>query len=1160
MTIGASARHDVSLNDKWTVTHGRALLNGTQAIARVLLTQRSLDEMAGLNTAGYISGYRGSPLGGVDTTLWSIADRLAASAVTFVPGVNEDMAATAVRGTQQLDAVPDPLLDGVFAAWYGKGPGVDRSGDALKHGNFMGAHKHGGVVIFYGDDHGGKSSTISHHSEQAMAAAMIPSLYPANVAEILEYGVLAYAMSRYSGSWVGMKLVNEVVEQTASVDIDPARFAAARPPHGDFPPEGVHAQFGAFAPVREEQIVSEYRLPLIQAFVRENRIDRTIFRAARPRLGLIAAGKSYSDTRQALEFLGLNEVRAADLGVSLYKVGCIWPLEPQGLSEFAADHEVLFFIEEKKSFVELQAAAVLVNHPDRPFFVGKRDEDGASLLPLAAQLEPALVALAVAERMARLGIADQAVMEAAAALRHMVGTLTPGGASLRRSPFFCSGCPHSRSTRIPEGSLSMAGIGCHTMVAFARPGEALLPTHMGGEGGNWLGLARYTGTKHMFQNMGDGTYYHSGLLAIRAAIASGANITYKILYNDAVAMTGGQPVDGPISVAEIAQQVRHEGVETIWLLSDNPDAHRGDVRFPAGIRIEHRDRLNDVQESLRDVPGCSVLIYEQTCAAEKRRRRKRGAFPDPAKRLFIAEAVCEGCGDCSVQSTCVSLMPTETDFGTKRTIDQSSCNKDFSCLNGFCPSFITVRGAEPRKPKGARLGETLFEDLPKPDRVAVDSRGFNMMVAGIGGTGVITVAAILGMAAHIEGQAVSLFDVTGLAQKNGAVFSHIRIAASPDRLHAQKLGRGEADAFIAFDLVAALADEPNATMVAGRTEILVNSDVTPTAAFQFDRDATIDTRLLLTQLKGRVGETAVMTVDATALAGALLGDSIGANMFMVGAAAQRGLLPVGIAAIERAIELNGTAVAFNLRALQLGRLFISHPDRIASLLPTARPPLAKDFGGVVAAQIAHLTAYQDRAYAERYRSLVERVHRAEQSVVPGSDRLATIVARQMGRLLSYKDEYEVARLLTASKLGLDLRAAFSDGGTISFNLAPPFLGGKTVNGRPSKREFSARRMVPVLRLLAKAKKLRGTSFDPFGRTAERRAERRLIVDYKQLVEDVIQRLDNDNLEAAAELLGLVAMVRGFGPVKDASIEAYRKALTAKRDVFWAAGADRSRAA
>lgn len=1135
-------RPKTTLDDKWTVQRGRVLINGTQAIARVLLAQKARDEAAGLNTAGYITGYRGSPLGNVDTTLWSIGKRLAAADIKFVPGVNEDMAATAVRGTQQLDAVPNPLFDGVFGAWYGKGPGVDRSGDALKHGNFAGSHPNGGVVVFYGDDHGGKSSSIAHHSEQAMAAALIPSLYPADPAEILEYGLMAYAMSRYSGSWVGLKLVNEIVEQTMTTDIDVEAVSPFLPEVGELPPEGVHARSGAFGPLREEQIVSDYRLPLVERFVRENAVDRTEFRAETPRLGLVTAGKSYVDTRQALDLLGLDDDRAGALGVSLHKIGCIWPLEPTGIVRFAEGHEVLFFIEEKKSFVEQQAAGVLYNQAERPLIIGKRDETGNPLMPLATQLEPIRIALAIVERLRRLDVRDDALEEAAARLQNLLTPDAPVITMPRRSPYFCSGCPHSRSTRIPDGSVAMGGIGCHTMVAFVRPTETLLPTHMGGEGGNWMGLAPFTGTQHVFQNMGDGTYYHSGLLAIRAAIASGVNITYKILYNDAVAMTGGQPVDGPISIAEIAQQVRHEGVKTIILVSDNPDAHRGNPDLPGDIRIEHRDRLDEVQRELREVQGCSVLLYEQTCAAEKRRRRKRGTFPDPAKRLFISQAVCEGCGDCSVQSTCVSLVPVETDLGTKRRIDQSSCNKDYSCLNGFCPSFVTVLDAEPRKPKGAKLDESLFAALPAAPVLRLEGGSINMLVAGIGGTGVITVAAIVGMAAHLEGRAASLFDMTGLAQKNGAVFSHVRIAAEPGGLHSQKLGRGEADLLLAFDLVAAMADDASATYASGRTRALVNSDVSPTVAFQFDRDASIDTRLLLGRLRRRVGNEAVETIDATALATALLGDTIAANLFMVGVAAQRGLLPVGVEAIERAVQLNGTAVGFNLNAFRLGRLLVADPAAVERLLPARPTPLAQDLASLVERRAEHLFAYQGQTLADGFRRRVAAVAEAEQAVIPGSDELARAVARTYSRVLAYKDEYEVARLLSSNTLMEEIQRTFGDGARLEYNLAPPVLGGEPVNGRPPKRAFATKWMRPLLSVVARGRRLRGTAFDPFGRAAERRNERALIASYETLLDEVQSGLSAANHARAVTLLSAAEQVRGYGPVKEEAMRAYEAAL------------------
>jgi indolepyruvate ferredoxin oxidoreductase len=1146
---GTAPRGKVTLHDKWTETSGRIFLSGTQALVRVLLLRKHLDAKQGLKTAGYISGYRGSPLGHVDVNLWTVADRLKAAEIIFAPGLNEDMAATAVRGTQQIEAVPEPLYDGVFAAWYGKGPGVDRSGDAFKHGNFKGSHRNGGVLLFYGDDHAGKSSTVAHHSEQALAASFIPSLYPSSVAEILEYGVLGFALSRFSGSWIGIKCVNEVIEQTASVDLSFLDEPVVSPSPRALPPEGVHCREGAYAPLRDEQIVVEHRLPRVHDFVRANRIDRTIFQGAAPQLGLVTAGKSFGDTRQALALLGLSDERAAELGISLYKIGGIWPIEPEQAVAFSRLHRLVFVIEEKKSFIEAQIAAILVNLPDHPQLIGKTDENGASLLSSTLPLEPLGIALAIADALARLGI-DASDVERGRAALVSANPVPPATAPLpRRIPYFCSGCPHSRSTRVPDGSLAMTGIGCHSMVALSRPAVSLHATHMGGEGGNWLGLAPFTRTPHIFQNMGDGTYYHSGLLAIRAAIAAGVNITYKILYNDAVAMTGGQPVDGPISVTQIVRQVRDEGVEVVIIVSDNPAAHRDNPALPAGVRVADRVELDAIQREMRELAGCTVLIYEQTCAAEKRRRRKKKDYPDPPKRLFIAPAVCEGCGDCSVQSTCVSLQPRATDMGLKRQIDQSSCNKDYSCQEGFCPSFLTVYGAEPRKPERASFNESLFADIPSPARATPgDGVSHNIMIAGVGGTGVITVAAVLAMAAHIEGLAASTYDMTGLAQKNGTVFSHLRIAPNPDAIRAQRVGRGEADLLLAFDLVGAVADEAYSSLAPGRSHAVVSTDVTPTMAFQFNRDATIDPVPLLERLRHRLAQEEISTIDATMLAEALLGDTIGANFFVIGYALQKGLLPIGAQAIEESIALNGTAVAFNLDALRLGRLFAAWPDRLLALMPAVAPP-ATSLDELVQHREAHLARYQNAAYAARYRRLVDETRKVEQDMASGSEAMSFAVARNYAKLLAYKDEYEVARLLTDPALQREIEQAFAPGARLAFNMAPPIFGGRPVNGRPPKREFAARWMRPVLRLLATGKVLRGTWFDLFGLTAERRMERQLIAHYEDLVTGVLSRVTPENHAIGAELLNLADAVRGFGPVKEKAIADYRSAVAAASEAF-----------
>ncbi|AUW58180.1 indolepyruvate ferredoxin oxidoreductase [Sphingobium sp. SCG-1] len=1137
----------ITLDDKWTAERGRVVINGAQAIARVLLTQKERDRRQGLNTAGYISGYRGSPLGNVDNALWAVGDRLQPNDILFHPGVNEDMAATAVRGTQQLDAVSGPRFDGVFAAWYGKGPGVDRSGDAFKHGNYAGVHRNGGVLVFYGDDHAGKSSTVCHHSEQAIAASAIPSLYPSNAEELLEYGLIGYALSRYTGLWVGIKCVNEVAEQTTTVDLACIDKAPVLPPRAD--DVNIHIEHGAYNPLREEQVVVEHRLPLVHAFVRANRLDRITFGSAEASLGIVTAGKSHEDVRAALSLLQIDDARAAALGIAVYKVGCIWPLEQTGFREFATGKQELFVVEEKASFLEDQAAVALINSDKRPRLVGKRSETGEVLLSSVTSLDPVMVARAIVARLQALDLCDAAL---AAAARSLPAPLVIPGDVLapKRSPYFCSGCPHNRSTRIPDGSMSMTGIGCHTMVNFFRPDMALLPTQMGGEGGNWIGLAPFTDTKHIFQNLGDGTYYHSGLLAIRAAVASKVNITYKILYNDAVAMTGGQPVDGPISVAEIAAQVRAEGVNRIVLLSDDPSRHSASD-MPAGVTIDHRDKLDTVQRELRDTPGCTVLIYEQTCAAEKRRRRKRGTFPDPAKRLFISKAVCEGCGDCSAQSTCVSLVPVETPLGRKRAIDQSSCNKDYSCRDGFCPSFITIRGAEPRKPAALDVDAQRLAALPAPSIAPLGADGFNMMVAGIGGTGVVTVGALIGMAAHIEGKVMSLFDMTGLSQKNGAVYSHVRIAAHPSQLTTQRLAQESADLLLAFDIVAGLGPESVQTLKTGRTQAIANSDVTATVAFQFDRNAQLDKFVMQGKLKRMIGSDRLETVDASALALAVLGDTIGANLFLVGVAAQKGLLPVGIDAIERAVRLNGVAVSFNLRALRLGRLFAVDPDYVTGLAASTESEsvaIPATLDEIIAHRANHLAAYQNAVLAERYRALVNWVRNREAQVAPGADQLGQAVARTYAKLLAYKDEYEVARLLSSPTLQDELKRTFADGGKLSFNLAPPIFGGKPINGRPPKREFGAW-MLHAFKLLARLRGLRGTAFDPFGRTAERKMERDLIVEYEALVQRVCGQLTAENHGKAVALLNLADMIRGFGPVKEAAVQLYRKEIADMEATF-----------
>jgi indolepyruvate ferredoxin oxidoreductase len=1144
---------NISLDDKYDRLQGTVLLSGTQALVRLPLMQRARDLAAGLNTAGYISGYRGSPLGGYDQQLKGVAARLAAAHVRFEPGVNEDLAATAIWGTQQVPLLPAPRYDGVFAIWYGKGPGVDRSGDPIKHANRMGTSAHGGVLVVFGDDHGGKSSTVSHQSEQALVAAGVPVLYPANVQEFLDFGLHGFALSRYAGVWVGFKCVNETVESTATVDVDPARVRFVDPGQ-PLPPDGVHVRF-RFDPLGDEVRLARHKLPRVQAYVRANGLDRRTHGAARPGgLGILTAGKAWLDVVSALDALGLDAPRLEALGVAVYKAGVIWPLEPTGLAEFARGLGELLVVEEKAPFLEGQAAHVLYNlaDGDRPRLSGKRTPDGTALLPADVPFEPLDIARVIGGRLCALGLGD-------AALEARLGLLEARVASAReresngaaRTPYFCSGCPHNTSTRVPDGSVAFAGIGCHTMALYMNR-STLLPTQMGGEGMTWVGAAPFSGMEHAFQNIGDGTYFHSGLLAIRAAVAAGTRITYKLLYNDAVAMTGGQAVEGGLTVADIARQLRAERVGRLAVVSDDPAKYGRAPGFPEGVTIHPRSELDAVQRQLRAVPGVSVLIYDQVCAAEKRRRRKRGKLAEPARRVFINPQVCEGCGDCSVKSNCVSVEPLETPFGRKRAIDQSACNRDYSCLEGFCPSFVTVSGASPRREAASGVDASVFAALPPAPQPSADAAA-HLLITGIGGTGVVTVGALVAMAAHLEGRAASTFDMTGLAQKGGAVQSHVKVAPDAASLGAPRVGMLEADVILGCDLVVAGSAEVLRSIDTGRTRCAVNSHLVPTGAFQLNPDLELRADGYLARIAEVAGDANVGRLDATRAARLLLGDSVGANLLVVGYALQRGWLPVGIAALDRAIELNGVAVEFNRRALALGRLAAAEPARFAALLESAAGGAAPAVAGPadVATRAAFLAGYQDEAYAARFRDFVARAAAAETSATPGRREFADAVARSYFRLLAYKDEYEVARLHAGDEFRAALARAFSGSLTVRFHLAPPWLA-KSRDGRPPRKvEFGAW-VLPAFALLARLRRLRGTPFDPFGRQAERRLERQLISDYERLVGELLTALTPERHALAVELASLWEQARGFGHVKAAAVERLRAREASLLEAFRAA--------
>ncbi len=1077
---------DLTLDDKYTRTSGRIYLTGVQALVRLPMMQQARDEAAGLRTAGFISGYRGSPLGTYDNALWGARALLEKRNVVFTPGVNEDLAATALWGTQQVSLQPDALYDGVFGIWYGKGPGVDRSTDALKHANAAGTSKSGGVLLLAGDDHGCQSSTSAHQSEQVLVAAMIPVLNPATVQDYLDMGLVGFAMSRYAGVWVGFKAVAEAVEGSATVDVDPGRVRIVEPSDFEMPAGGLSIRWPD-PPLDQERRLHGPKMDAVRAFARANGLDRVVIDSPAARLGIATAGKAYLDVRQALEDLRIDDDEARRLGLRLYKIGMSWPLEPEGALSFARGLTEILVVEEKRAFIEDQLVKLLYRESARPQVHGKEDGEGRVLIPSAGELDPPTVAAAIVAALVRL---HGPLPRIEAALERVRGWQSRAGVTPLypvRTPFFCSGCPHNTSTRVPEGSRALGGIGCHWL-AVQMPRETKTYSHMGGEGAAWIGQSPFVKGKHVFQNIGDGTYFHSGLLAIRAAVAANVDITYKLLYNDAVAMTGGQPVDGNLSVPQIAAQVAAEGARRVVVVTDDVARYR-DVALPPGIDVHARESLDAVQRELREVPGTTVLIYDQTCAAEKRRRRKRGRMDEPPERVFINTDVCEGCGDCSTQSNCVSVKPVETELGRKRAIDQSACNKDYSCLRGFCPSFVTVKGAVLRKAAAGGMPAA----LPLPSLAPLDE-AYGILVTGVGGTGVLTISALLGMAAHLEGKACTTLDFTGMAQKNGAVTSHVRIAAAPEDLHAVRLSAGRADLLVGCDLVVAASPASLARYQPGRTRAVVNASTAPTAGAVLDRDFDMRTGAMERALANALGAPADC-VDASAIALARQGDAIGANQVLLGYAFQKGWLPVGLDALLRAIELNGVAVEAGKQAFAWGRHAALASGDAASVAP--RPGAAPDRSteAVVDAFAARLVGYQGAAYANRYREALAPLVAAERRLDAEAQPVARAAALSLYRLMAYKDEYEVARLYTDGAFRRALESQFVGSPDLAFHLAPPVFARKDpATGLPRKRRYG-RWMWGAMRVLAHAR-LRGTALDSFGRSEERRMERALVAEFE----------------------------------------------------------------
>ncbi len=1157
-----SQLREVSLEDKYRLERGSALMTGIQALVRLPLEQRRRDHARGWNTAGYITGYRGSPLGTYDLQLQRAQELLAAHHIVHQPALNEDLAATACQGTQQATLFGEQKYDGVFAIWYGKGPGVDRSGDAIRHGNLFGTHPRGGVLLLLGDDHLCESSTTAHQSEFAMVDALVPVLNPASVQEILEFGLYGIALSRFSGAWVALKCVHDTVESTAVVALDPQRPSIREPEDWSPPEDGLHIRwpdhgFGPAMALAQERRLHAFKLEAARAFARANGIDRIVIEPERPRLLLVTCGKSYQDVVAALDLLGLDFAAAARLGLRLYKVGMTFPLEPRGLEQAVRGVERVLVVEEKRPLIEDQMRVLLYDSPQRPLIEGKRDRFGAELFPSYGALAIDRIAVELGRRLGELAGVPELVRRAEE-IQERSARQAQAGPPVVRLPWFCPGCPHNTSTRVPEGARAVAGIGCHFMVQWMDRQTATF-TQMGGEGASWIGQAPFVHRQHIFQNMGDGTFYHSGSLAVRAAVAAGCNITFKILYNDAVAMTGGQKMElGQLSVPQIARMLLAEGVQEVAVVADDPAKYPLGTAWPRGVTVHPREELETVQERLAQVPGVTALIYDQTCAAEKRRRRRRGEYPDPPVRVFINEEVCEGCGDCGLKSNCVAILPSPTPLGTKRRIDQSACNKDYSCLAGFCPSFVTVVGGRPRR--GTMAASERLERLPEP-RCPELSRPLGLVITGIGGTGVVTVAALLAMAAHLEGKGAVGLDMIGLAQKGGAVVSFLKIGPDMATIGAPRVASGSADVLLGCDLVVSAGTVALPTLARGRTRAVVNAAEITTGQFTRDPDFRLPTARLIRTLEQAVGADALMLVDATELARRLVGDAIGANLLLVGCAYQRGLLPVSAAAIERAIELNGVAVEMNRRAFRFGRLYALDPEEVQRLAGLGPPPPAPTLDELIARHMRHLTAWQNRAWAERYRAFIAQVRAVEQRQTPGREQLTRTVADALVRLMSYKDEYEVARLYSDGRFERTLAEAFEGIERIEYHLAPPLWAARDPRtGHPRKARYGPW-VRHAFRLLARLKWLRGTPFDPFGWTRERREERALIEEYRQLVERLLARLGPDNHALAVEIAGLADRIRGFGHIKQAAIADWRartRALMARyegRDQQLAAAAE-----
>ena len=1105
----------VSLNDRFDLEKKIIIASGTQALVRLMLNQAVRDRFNGINSAGLVTGYRGSPLGGVDATFTKAERFLTKNNIKFQYGLNEDLAATAIWGSQQTELRNEGKYDGVFGLWYGKGPGVDRCGDVFRHSNLAGTSKYGGVLVAMGDDHSAESSTELHQSEYALVDAMMPILSPAGVQDILDFGIIGWALSRYSGLWVGIKCLKDTIEVTEVVDASYDRIEIVDP--RDKNHEELNIRLGDSPPAREDRLHNK-KLRAAKIFARANNLNRVHYSPAEKKIGIISAGKSWLDTVHALSLLGIDKEEAEKYKLTTLKLGMVWPIDDSFVKEWANGLEKILIIEEKRGLIEGQVKEALYGTANSPQIIGKYDDNGALLLPSNGVLDPIIVGKAIANKL--IGLSKSEKLENSLNLMSADARSESNTPAPDRIPYFCSGCPHNSSTKVPEGSIAYAGIGCHTM-AIWMDRETDGPTHMGGEGINWVGQAPFSNRNHVFQNLGDGTYNHSGLLAIRAAVAANTNITYKILFNDAVAMTGGQSHEGDLSADEIIKELNAAGVNRVVGVFDEKEEF--DLHHYRNLcEMVPRSELMRVQEELASTLGVTAIVYIQTCAAEKRRRRKKGLFPDPDRRIFINSEVCEGCGDCGIKSNCVSILPEETELGRKRKIDQSSCNKDFSCVNGFCPSFVSVIGAKIKKSTAEKL------EIPDIPDIIVPSinKTYNIVVTGIGGTGVVTIGALLGMASHIEGKGAGVMEMAGLAQKGGAVHVHCRIAESPGDISVVRVASGEVHTLIGGDLLVTAGDKTLSLLRRDRSKVVCNEVEAITGDFTRNTEFTLPSDGMKLALSAKVGPDSVQYIDANRISSKYLGDTIFSNTVLLGMAYQSKLLPLKRESLIEAIKLNGAAVDRNLLAFELGRYYVYQPEFFQKTKIEESNQADYTFESILSYRSKRLEGYQNKKLARKYEALCKKARDLNEN-------LGSSAARGYYKLLAYKDEYEVARLHT-EYLENQVANSFSGYKQLRFNLAPPLFSKRDNNGHLIKREFGPW-MFKLMKLLAKGKYLRGTWLDPFHFTKERLAERKLIREYEKDVEYIIEKYNENNHDSCINLALLPLQIRGFGHVKKEAI-------------------------